>query len=83
MIDLNDDTRRANVHGKPNSRQGERYELIPELDAGINDIGVDTTGAAVHTLHRQREDVHGERQTRSPHSENSRYGFILHAYVQF
>ena len=39
VIDFND-TRRVNVHGKPNSRLGERYDLIPELDAGINDIGL-------------------------------------------
>ena len=40
VIYLNDDTRRVNVHGKPNSRLGERYDLIPELDAGINDNGL-------------------------------------------
>ena len=40
VIDLNDGTRRINVYGKPNSRLGERYDLIPELDAGIKDDGL-------------------------------------------
>ena len=39
-IDLNDGTRRINAYGKPNSRLGERYELIPDLDASINDDGL-------------------------------------------
>ena len=37
LIDLNDGTRRVNVYGKPNSRLGERYDLIPNSDASIND----------------------------------------------
>ena len=40
VIDLNDGTRRVNAYGKPNSRLGERYDLIPELDASINDHGL-------------------------------------------
>ena len=44
--------------------------------------GADTTGASPHTLHRRCEDVHGARETRSPQSEHSRYGFVLHAYIQ-
>ena len=40
VIDLNDGTRRVNVYGKPNSRLGERYDLIPDSDAGINDEGL-------------------------------------------
>ena len=40
VIDLNDGTRRVNAYGKPNSRLGERYDLIPELDASINDYGL-------------------------------------------
>ena len=40
VIDLNDGTRRVNVYGKPNSRLGERYDLIPDSDASINDNGL-------------------------------------------
>ena len=40
VIDLNDGTRRVNVYGKPNSRLGERYDLIPNSDASINDEGL-------------------------------------------
>ena len=40
VIDLNDGTRRVNVYGKPNSRLGERYDLIPDSDASINDEGL-------------------------------------------
>ena len=40
VIDLNDGTSRVNAYGKPNSRLGERYDLIPELDASINDYGL-------------------------------------------
>ena len=37
VIDLIDGTRRMNVYGKPNSRLGERYDLIPISDASMND----------------------------------------------
>ena len=40
VIDLNDGTRRVNAYGKPNSRLGERYDLIPDSDASINDEGL-------------------------------------------
>ena len=40
VIDLNDGKRRVNVYGKPNSRLGERYDLIPDSDASINDVGL-------------------------------------------
>ena len=37
VIYFNDGTRRVNAYGKPNSRLGERYDLIPDSDASIND----------------------------------------------
>ena len=40
VIDLNDGTRRVNVYEKLNSRLGERYDLIPDSDASINDEGL-------------------------------------------
>ena len=40
VIDMNDGTRRVNVYGKPNSRLGKRYDLIPDSDASINDEGL-------------------------------------------
>ena len=40
VIDFNDGTRRVNVYGKPNSRLGKRYDLIPASDASINDEGL-------------------------------------------
>ena len=36
VIDLND----GNAYGKPNSRLGERYDLIPDSDTSINDEGL-------------------------------------------
>ena len=64
VIDLNDGTRRVNVYGKPNSRLGERYDLIPDSDASINDEGLIRlvlpriryiVGAKTYTVHGKQE----------------------------
>ena len=54
VIDLNDGTRRVNVCEKPNSRLGERYDLIPDSDASIDDDDDDDEGLIRLVLPRIR-----------------------------